>query len=236
MRAIEQFDPYQEDAIRIHMELLAEEGNIVGATAFFERYRARLAREYDVEPSEELIEFANALAKRKGAVASGAKQPAGAVAGSVVAIDAAAGQPGAGRARIPTITVLRASTEPASGQLEQWTSAFCRELVGDLSRFKEWSVIAPAAEPGLFDITRGDLLAELSSLSVDYALVASLSEVAGCSCHQRAPAGLRDQIDAGFRPVPGRLRQLAVGVQRHLQPYRLAHPDQHRDHAVALGG
>ena len=179
VRAIEQFDPYQEDAIRIHMELLAEEGNIVGATAFFERYRARLAREYDVEPSEELIEFANALAKRKGAVASGAKQPAGAVAGSVVAIDAAAGQPGAGRARIPTITVLRASTEPASGQLEQWTSAFCRELVGDLSRFKEWSVIAPAAEPGLFDITRGDLLAELSSLSVDYALVASLSEVAG---------------------------------------------------------
>ena len=66
VRAIEQFDPYQEDAIRIHMELLADEGNIVGATAFFERYRTRLAREYDVEPSEELIEFANALAKRKG--------------------------------------------------------------------------------------------------------------------------------------------------------------------------
>ena len=78
VRAIEQFDPYQEDAIRIHMGLLAEEGNVVGATAFFERYRTRLAREYDVEPSEELTEFANALAKRKGAVPAGAKQPAGA--------------------------------------------------------------------------------------------------------------------------------------------------------------
>jgi DNA-binding SARP family transcriptional activator len=176
VRAIEQFDPYQEDAIRIHMELLAEEGNVVGATAFFERYRTRLAREYDVEPSEELIDFADTLAKRKGAVASGAKQPADGGEGSAGVV---AASPRAGRARIPTITVLRALTEPAGGQLEQWTGAFCRELVGDLSRFKEWSVIAPAAEPGVFDTGRGDALAELSSLSVDYALVASLSEVAG---------------------------------------------------------
>jgi DNA-binding SARP family transcriptional activator/TolB-like protein len=176
VRAIEQFDPYQEDAIRIHMELLAEEGNVVGATAFFERYRTRLAREYDVEPSDELIEFADSLAKRKGAVASGAKQPADGGEGSASVVAAA---PRPGRARIPTITVLRALTEPAGGALEQWTGAFCRELVGDLSRFKEWSVIAPAAEPGVFDTGRGDALAELSSLSVDYALVASLSEVAG---------------------------------------------------------
>ena len=175
-RAIEQFDPYQEDAIRIHMELLADEGNAVGATAFFERYRTRLAREYDVEPSEELIEFADSLAKRKGALASGTKQPADGGEGSAGVV---AALPRAGRARIPTITVLRALTEPAGGQLEQWTGAFCRELVGDLSRFKEWSVIAPAAEPGVFDTGHGDALAELSSLSVDYALVASLSEVAG---------------------------------------------------------
>ena len=100
--------------------MLAEEGNVVGATAFFERYRARLAREYDVEPSEELIEFANALAKRR---ASGAKQPAAVVAASVVAIDAAAFQPVAGRTRIPTITVLRSSTEPAFGQ---WSNGRAR--------------------------------------------------------------------------------------------------------------
>ena len=179
VRAIEQFDPYQEDAIRIHMELLADEGNVVGATAFFERYRTRLAREYDVEPSEELTEFADSLARRKTA-APGTKQPAAAVGRAAdLAMGAAADPIVAGPTRIPTITVLRALTEPASGQLEQWTGAFCRELVGDLSRFKEWSVIAYAAEPGLFDTGRGDPLAELSSMSVDYALVASLSEVAG---------------------------------------------------------
>ena len=54
VRAIEQLDPYQEDAVRIHMELMAAEGNVAGATAYFERYRDRLAREYEVEPSEEL--------------------------------------------------------------------------------------------------------------------------------------------------------------------------------------
>jgi DNA-binding SARP family transcriptional activator/TolB-like protein len=174
-RAIEQFDPYQEDAIRIHMELLADEGNIVGATAFFERYRTRLAREYDVEPSEELVEFADSLARRKP-VDSGAKRPPVVVAATTR--DAVAASPIVGPARIPTITVLRASTESGVGQLEQWTGAFCRELAGTLSRFKEWSVIAYAAEPGIF-ANRGDPLAELSSLSVDYALVASLSEVAG---------------------------------------------------------
>jgi TolB-like protein len=79
--------------------------------------------------------------------------------------------------KIPTITVLRAAN--GSEQLDQWASAFCRELVSSLSRFKEWSVIAPGAEPGLFDNGGGRSLAELSALSVDYALVASLSEVAG---------------------------------------------------------
>lgn len=171
VRAIELFDPYQEDAIRIHMELLADEGNVAGAAAYFDRYRARLAREYDVEPTEELIEFAASLARRRGSPPAdpAAIAPPPELA-PLVAAPATLG-------KIPTITVLRAAN--GSEQLDQWASAFCRELVASLSRFKEWSVIAPGAEPGLFDDGAGRSLAELAALSVDYALVASLSEVAG---------------------------------------------------------
>ena len=222
--AIEQFDPYQEDAIRIHMELLADEGSIVGATAFFERYRTRLAREYDVEPSEELIEFADSLGRRKP-VESGAKQPLRAVAGSTdVVRGVVAASPIVGPARIPTITVLRASTEPGVGQLEQWTGMFCRELAGTLSRFKEWSVIAYAAEPSMFDTSRGDPLAELSSLSVDYALVASLSEVAGSravnvrllDCSTRSML-VSDQYPAGSDNWPSVFNDICSRVASRIQ-------------------
>ena len=218
VRAIEQFDPYQEDAVRIHMELLADEGNVVGAAAFFERYRTRLSREYDVEPSEELAEFAETLARRKAA-APAAIRPA-----SIGVQAAAPPEPARSLSRIPTITVLRAATPNGAEQLEQWTSAFCRELVSALSRFKEWSVIAPGAEPNLFDAGQGDTLAELSALSVDYALVASLSEVAGSralnvrllECATRSML-VSDQYPANSDNWPGVFNDICSRVASRIQ-------------------
>jgi DNA-binding SARP family transcriptional activator/tetratricopeptide (TPR) repeat protein len=176
VRAIEQLDPYQEDAVRIHMELLAAEGNVVGATAFFERYRTRLSREYDVEPSEELVEFAETLAKRTTKPAQAVEPPA---ASQPAPLQSTPLQSVGALGKIPTIAVLRLPGSPGADQLDQWAGAFCRELVSALSRFKEWSVVASGAEPMLFDGGQANPLAELASMSVDYALIASLSEVAG---------------------------------------------------------
>ena len=101
--------------------------------------------------------------------------------------------------------------------MEQWTSAFCRELVGNLSRFKEWSVIAPGANPACSTRSRR-LLAELCPCpwNMRWWLAPEVPALApstcGCGLATRSML-VSDQI----RPP----RQLAVGVQRHLQPCRL---------------
>lgn len=184
-RAIEQLDPYQEDAVRIHMELLAAEGNISGATAFFDRYRTRLSREYDVEPSEELADFAEGLAARAG---SGGREQHGGSPGSAAAAQsmassaADAGQAARNNRGVPMIAVLSAPSAPPSGQLRQLVDGFQHELVSTLCRFKEWTVIAPSeAMQTKEGATSQDMVHELAARGVDYALLTSIASVAGAT-------------------------------------------------------
>lgn len=180
-RAIQQLDPYQEDAVRIYMELLVSEGNVAGAAAFFERYRNRLLREYEVDPSDELLDFAEGLAARVGtprqkpsAKAAAAKSEADVQSGwaSAIAQPAASG--------VPVIAVLSLSSAQLADPLQHLSDAFTHELVSTLCRFKEWTVTMPGAltEANLQSVPDATL-DELSARGVDFALVTSVAPVAG---------------------------------------------------------
>lgn len=189
-RAIERLDPYQEDAIRIHMESLAAEGNIAGAVAYFESYRTRLLREYEVEPSEDLIDLAEAFVARQTSAEPGPSQrnkpgprPAPDAGDRPVppvgATFAGGEQAEVSTGRAPTIAMLRSSVVPGADRLEQLTQAFCHELTSTLCRFKEWTVVASGSEPMVFDSGARDSLSDLAAMSIDYALLISISDVAG---------------------------------------------------------
>lgn len=178
-RAIQQLDPYQEDAVRIYMELLASEGNVAGAVAFFERYRNRLLREYEVDPSDELLDFAEGLAARAGAARQ--KPDAEAVSARPEA-DADAASPIAqtGVSGVPVIAVLSLAAAQPADPVRHLSDAFMHELVSTLCRFKEWTVTMPGAltEANLQSVPDATLNV-LSARGVDFALVTSLSPVAG---------------------------------------------------------
>jgi DNA-binding SARP family transcriptional activator len=172
-RAIERLDPYQEDAVRIHMEQLAAEGNIAAATAYYERYRARLLREYEVEPSEELVDFAEELATR---VSSTARKP------KTAAARPAAVQGPSSHRGVPVIAVLWLPGTSMSEELRQVVDAFAHALISTLCRFKDWTVIAATESVQAKTMKSTEsALDELAERGVDYALLTSISSVAGAS-------------------------------------------------------
>lgn len=177
-RAIQQLDPYQEDAVRIHMELLVAEGNVAGATAFFDRYRNRLSREYEVEPSEELLDLAESLAARPaaGPPSRGGLLDSKAPRDAVPA--ATAGQTATSIRGAPIIAVLSRPSMPLPDELRHLMDAFMHELVSMLCRFKEWTVIAPSEAMPSGEQGTEDSVKELSAGGVDYALLASVASVA----------------------------------------------------------
>ena len=180
-RAIQQLDPYQEDAVRIYVELLVAEGNVAGATAFFERYRSRLLREYEVDPSDELLDFveellARASAPRPKPAAKATAQKSEPAAKPVSAPVTA--QPG--MSGVPVIAVLSMSSAQSADPIQQLSDAFMHELVSTLCRFKEWTVTSPGAltEASLQSVPDATL-DDLSARGVDFALIASVTAVAG---------------------------------------------------------
>lgn len=181
-RAIQQLDPYQEDAVRIHLEQLAVEGNVAAATAYFERYRNRLLREYEVEPSEELTDFVEELATRVGS-ATRKPKAAPALAAGPAAQPAAAPQPGVGSRRgVPVIAVLWLPGMSSSEELRQVVDAFAHALISTLCRFKDWTVIAATESVQVKTMTSTEAaLDELAGRDVDYALMTSVTSVAGTS-------------------------------------------------------
>jgi len=176
-RAIEQLDPYQEDAVHIHMEQLVMEGNVAGAAAYFERYRSRLLREYEVEPSEELADFAERLVAR----ASGAdRQPK--IAPAALHQPATTAQSGASGRGVPIIAVLWLPNTPPTDELRQVVDAFAHALISTLCRFKDWTVIAATESIQTKILTSAEAaLRELAEREVDYALLTSVTSVAGAS-------------------------------------------------------
>ena len=185
-RAIQQLDPYQEDAVRIYMELLAAQGNVSGAMAFFERYRNRLLREYEVDPSEELLDFAEGLPERAGGVGRTPKlesirpdvpPPSPSLPSSATIPSTATGGRGA-----PIIAVLSLASTPPSDEFAHLADAFTLELVSTLCRFKEWTVTAPG-KPMEATMQAGSdaALDELVKHGVDYALATSIASVAGAT-------------------------------------------------------
>jgi len=177
-RAIQQLDPYQEDAVRIHMEQLAAEGNVAGVAAYFERYRTRLSREYEVEPSEELADLAESLAARTG----GGKDVSRPSRGGERAVSSVAGTVAASPRGAPIIAVLPQSNLQPPEDIRYLMDAFSHELVSTLCRFKEWTVIAPGETmPSKDRATSEDAVKQLSGRGVDYALLASATSVAGAT-------------------------------------------------------
>jgi DNA-binding SARP family transcriptional activator/TolB-like protein len=219
-RAIQLLDPYQEDAVRIHMEQLTAEGNVAAATAYFERYRSRLQREYEVEPSEELLDFAEALTTRPGAVGHAPKAhpsqtsvPGSSSLPSKIVIEAS------GRGA-PIIAVLSLPGARPSDQLKHLADAFMHELVSTLCRFKEWTVTAPGGP--MEAKTQEDsesALDELSARGVDYALVTSVTSVAGATalnvrlveCDSRAVV-VSDQYPASSENWLGALNDICCRI------------------------
>lgn len=174
-RAIQQLDPYQEDAVRIQMEQLAAEGNIAAATAYFERYRARLLREYEVEPSEELTDFVEGLVARANKADRRPKI-------TPTAPEPTAVRPGASARGVPVIAVLWLPGAPPSEELRQVVDAFAHALISTLCRFKDWTVIAATESVQTKLLTSTEAaLDELAQRDVDYALLTSVSSVAGAS-------------------------------------------------------
>lgn len=181
-RAIERLDPYQEDAVRIHMKLLASAGNAAGATAYFERYRSRLLREYEVEPSEELLHFAEEIAVRAAAAGRGIEVPAPADRAGAAAPAAVVPPTGPRGRGVPLIAVLSLPSIPPTEELEHLAATFVHELVSTLCRFKEWTVIDPSETMQTTTRTNPEgAVSELAARGVDYALLTSVASVAGAT-------------------------------------------------------
>lgn len=162
-QAVLRLDPYQEDAARVAMEGLAAQAGPAAALGFFARYRAALAREYQVEPSDELVAFAERL--RKGA-AKALPAPArvpGSVKPPPARIDLRR------QVRVPPRIAVRIAPchDP---ELAPLADAFRHDLMATLSRFKEWTVLAPPEPGGAVD----QALDFLADHGVDYALRGAL--------------------------------------------------------------
>lgn len=176
--AIQRLDPYQEDAVRVYIDQLAAEGNIAGATAYFERYRNRLLREYEVEPSEELVDFVEGIAARGSGAARKPK-----IAPALPTQPVSVAQPSAGSRRgVPVIAVLWLPGASSSDDLRQIVDAFAHALISTLCRFKDWTVIAATESVQAKTLTSTEAaLDELAAREVDYALLTSVTSVAGAS-------------------------------------------------------
>lgn len=221
VRAIERLDPYQEEAVGTHMRLLAAEGNLAGAMACYDGYRGRLAREYEVEPSEELQELADSLQAQPPRGNGRARNGAEPVPG--LPVEPEAERPSA-EGRTPRIAVLRLPKSAAGGRIEQLTEAFCHELISTLCRFKEWAVVASSGAPAVFDDAAPDPLAGLASLEVDYALLASVFDVAGSTainirlmdCVNRSVL-ISDQYPASSENWPAVFNDICCRVATRMQ-------------------
>ncbi|MEZ5831135.1 MAG: BTAD domain-containing putative transcriptional regulator [Dongiaceae bacterium] len=175
--AIQRLDPYQEDAVRIYMEQLMAEGNIAGATAYFERYRSRLLREYEVEPSEELLDFVEGLTARANK-ADHRPKPAAVMRPQPAPV----AQPVESIRGVPVIAVLWLPGAPPTEELRVVVDAFAHALISTLCRFKDWTVIAATESVQTKSLNSTEAaLGELAQRNVDYALLTSVTSVAGAS-------------------------------------------------------
>lgn len=182
--AIERLDPYQEEAIRLHMEASGANGNVAAAIAAYERYRTRLKREFDVEPSDMLAAlYDDLLAKRKSGGRAVDKPVVPPRTAAAAPPPQALAQPAANfqaAQRTPTIVMVDGRL-PESAGLRQLAEGFRRELMTTLCRFKEWSVFAYSEESGEEVSSLKELIAQCARQAIDYALILSVSTGAGAT-------------------------------------------------------
>src|SRR4030095_11249803 len=115
--------------------------------------------EYEVEPSDELLELADSLAARAESAQSKrpelrcqrdrADPPRPSASPLPVGASLEGEEPPAWR-RTPTIAILRSATAPGADRLEQLTQAFNLDLISTLCRFKEWTVVTACSAPMMF--------------------------------------------------------------------------------------
>ncbi|MBL8572288.1 MAG: hypothetical protein JNM13_01290 [Hyphomicrobiaceae bacterium] len=134
-RAILQLDPYCERAVRVQMLTLNESAGAMSALAYFESYRRQLRQEYEVEPTDELIGFAEQLRPRPQATA-------------LPAVVAPAPSERS-RAGLPTIAIGERVWPTRKSNNDHILAAFATELAATLSRFRDWTVFQtpPAYAP-----------------------------------------------------------------------------------------
>jgi DNA-binding SARP family transcriptional activator/TolB-like protein len=178
--AVLRLDPYQEEALRLTMGNLAASAQAPAAVALFDRYHRRLRREYEINPPTSLVAYADRLRHGRTTlrVASGSGPVGLAEAGPAIrpVLPAGAGQDDGGRP-LPRIAVAVASARAAGSGLDQMSEAFRHDLIGTLSRFKEWAVIALSTdEPEPLSTPEREPLA---TTGVDYTLRAMLLEAGG---------------------------------------------------------
>ncbi|WP_417684022.1 BTAD domain-containing putative transcriptional regulator [Roseibium sp.] len=140
-RALLNLDPSDENACRMLMSSLAERGDTTGALTLFEELSQLLRREYDVEPGTALTEFAQSLRGDRSPSPSRQRDRPGSTAQELVS------------ERI-LLLVHPAETMQDESSAQRRFSVLRSELIGALSRFRDWSVreysgdeIIPAANP-----------------------------------------------------------------------------------------
>ncbi|MBP1861548.1 BTAD domain-containing putative transcriptional regulator [Rhizobium herbae] len=126
-RALFNLDPSDESACRQLMEIAVAEDNIPEAIRLYKELRLLLSNNYGVKPSKALVDFVDALTQ--------VKSPPIPSPG----ISATVQERGQGDARLLLLVHPVAFTHAATASTQRF-AVLRNELIGALSRFRDWSV------------------------------------------------------------------------------------------------
>lgn len=123
-------DPYCELAVQEHLSRLAASSGAESARSYFNAYKARLWKEFEVEPSESLCQFADELRDRQPRKSGATTRPMPADHGSMQT----------GRDR-PSIVLATISPDKGDSGFDFTAIALSSDFAASLSRFRHWTVV-----------------------------------------------------------------------------------------------
>jgi DNA-binding SARP family transcriptional activator len=148
-RALFNLDPSDESLCRQLMEIAAADGNIPEAIRLYKELQSLLTNNYSVKPSKALQDYVNALAAAE-------TQPA-----SAPPVSTTVPERGHGDGKLLLLVHPVHSTRPATEAVQRF-AVLRSELIGALSRFRDWSIRQfDADDVRLAGLTNGDKIYEV---------------------------------------------------------------------------
>lgn len=206
-------DPYCELAVQEHLSGLAASNGSESARSYFNAYKARLWKEFEVEPSEELCQFAAELRDRHLQRFASPAKPSPAPANEFST---------ASRDR-PCIVLATVSPDGGDSSFDFTAIALSSDFAASLSRFRHWTVVQSqldarrslAEHATAFAAARMDCAVFIHQDEREPERVVNITCI-DCATAETVKSWQLETPPSGWREV---FNNLSAGLAAHLQTY-----------------